>query len=160
MNIWGTGRQEAKAHAAVTNMMQALGESAWQSAWTAPAPKGTMETDCAAEFAAAGAVLPEMISRQEREAAGLVKEESPLPEACASSESDERTAAELYAAGMNFYRKAIYESAVDCLRIAAEAPGNRSRQAMWQLCLLYELGQGVNPDLEVAKQWCERASAE
>ena len=67
MNIWGSGNQEAKGHAEVTNMMQALGESAWHSLWAAPVPKGTQQADCAAEFSALETTFPEMISRQERE---------------------------------------------------------------------------------------------
>jgi len=68
MNLWGTGRLEDRAHAAVTEMMQVLGQAAWNSLWIDPAPAGTLESDCTVELAASGMVVPEMMTRKEREA--------------------------------------------------------------------------------------------
>lgn len=68
MNMWAQDKQELRAHAAVAEMMQVLGEAAWRAIWSEPAPTGTLETDCAAEFAVSGMVFGKMNSRQERAA--------------------------------------------------------------------------------------------
>ena len=68
-----------------------------------------------------------------------VSEVQPLPETPLCSASDERSPAELYGAGMSFYRNARYEPALACLRMAAEAPDGASREAMWQLCIVLSL---------------------
>ena len=102
----------------------------------------------------------EQMIRTHDEPIPLAADEPALPEVPACLTPDVRSPAELYAAGMSFYRRTRYEPAVDCLRMAAEAPTGASREAMWQLCIVYELGQGVEPDLDTAKQWCARSSGE
>ena len=67
------------------------------------------------------------------------------------------TATEIYNVGVIFYRDGKYASALQCFLSAATHTQEASPEAMWKLCLMYELGQGTAPDTDSAKHWCALA---
>lgn len=83
-------------------------------------------------------------------------EPAPLLQDCISANG--QAANEMYNTGIKFYRTQAYESALQCFLSAATQQQNASQEAMWQLCLMYELGQGTEPDMAQAKHWCARAA--
>ncbi|MEZ5550634.1 MAG: hypothetical protein R3E82_07090 [Pseudomonadales bacterium] len=65
----------------------------------------------------------------------------------------------LFEYGKAFFAHRDYPESLQCFTAAAEHPAGGNREAMWQLCTMYELGLGVETDMEVARQWCQRAKS-
>ena len=107
-----------------------------------------------------------MIERAQREpefALSTRKSESgslpllPSPDACEAESA--LPSQELFQQGRAFFAHKHYTESLACFTSASEHPDGGNREAMWQLCLMHELGLGVEKNLDVAKRWCQRANS-
>lgn len=80
----------------------------------------------------------------------------PPPDACGPDPI--LSSQELFDQGKAFFLHKTYSQSLTCFTAAAEHREGGNREAMWYLCVMHELGYGVEKNLDVARGWCKRAA--